>query len=140
MTIDTQFYLRCILTLEQAYQLLQQKPAESIEYEIYRSAAVKEFEIILEQSGKLLKKVLKPFFHSHKAVDQLTFKDLFRHASNHGLLTIEEVDRWLSYRDNRNNTAHDYGVDFANKTLLLLPQFIVDATALQVLISEQPHD
>ena len=140
MTIDTQFYLRCILTLEQAYKLLQQKPAESIEYEIYRSAAVKEFEIILEQSGKLLKKVLKPFFHSNKAVDQLTFKDLFRHAANRGLLTTEEVERWLSYRDNRNNTAHDYGVDFANKTLLLLPQFIVDAAALQVLISEQPHD
>ena len=140
MTIDTSFYLRCILTLEQAYTLLQQKPAESIEHEIYCSAAVKEFEIILEQSGKLLRKVLKPFFHSNRAADQLTFKDLFRHAASHGLLTLEEVDRWLSYRDNRNNTAHDYGVDFAKKTLVLLPQFIDDAKALQALISQHDHD
>lgn len=140
MTIDTSFYLRCILTLEQAYTLLQQTPAESIEHEIYRSAAVKEFEIILKQSGKLLRKVLKPFFHSNRAADQLTFKDLFRHAASHGLLTLEEVDRWLSYRDNRNNTAHDYGVDFAKKTLVLLPQFIDDAKALQTLVSKYDHD
>lgn len=140
MTIDTSFYLRCILTLEQAYTLLQQTPAESIEHEIYCSAAVKEFEIILEQSGKLLRTVLKPFFHSNRAADQLTFKDLFRHAASHGLLTLEEVDRWLSYRDNRNNTAHDYGVDFAKKTLVLLPQFIDDAKALQTLISQHDHD
>lgn len=140
MEIDTHFYQRCILTLEQAYSLLADKPAESIEHEIYRSAAVKEFELILEQSGKLLKKALKPFFHSAKAADQLTFKDLFRHAATHSLITLEEAERWLQYRDNRNNTAHDYGVHFANKTLVLLPQFIADAKALQLVISGAKHD
>jgi Nucleotidyltransferase substrate binding protein like. len=140
MKIDTHFYLRCILTLEQAYSLLAEKKAESIEHEIYRSAAVKEFEIILEQSGKLLRKALKPFFHSTKAVDQLTFKDLFRHAATHSLITLTEAERWLEYRDNRNNTAHDYGVDFANKTLVILPQFIIDAKALQVVINGSNND
>jgi len=32
-------------------------------------------------------------------------------------MTLEEVERWFAYRDNRNDTAHDYGEGFANETL-----------------------
>ncbi|MFT4924037.1 MAG: hypothetical protein ACI8WB_000115, partial [Phenylobacterium sp.] len=80
MNIDTTFFNRCILTLEQAYTLVKKADPDSIEYEMYRSACVKEFEIILEQTGKLLKKSLAPYFHSPKAVNRLVFKDIFRHA------------------------------------------------------------
>lgn len=139
ITIDTTFFERCIETLAQAHQLLLTADKESISYEMYRSACVKEFEIILEQSGKLLKKCLKPYFHSAKAVDQLIFKDIYRYSAQHGLISIEEVERWLIYRDNRNNTAHDYGVDFANHTLLLLEQFIIDANGLAQVINRQSH-
>ncbi len=45
-------------------------------------------------------------------------------------MTIEESERWMRYRDNRNATAHDYGVDFAEQTLVLLSQFILDAKQL----------
>ncbi len=134
VTIDTAFLDRCIQTLEKALRMLQQTDADHIDYDLYRSATIKEFEIILEQAGKLLRKALKPYFHSSKAVDQLPFKALFRHAGHHGLLTLEEVERWLLYRDNRNSTAHDYGVDLAEKTLPLLPQFIADAKALSTAI------
>jgi len=104
--------------------------SEQVDYDMYRSACVKEFELILEQSGKLLRKALKPYFHSSSAVDKLIFKDVFRHAVLHNIINDEECERWLRYRDNRNNTAHDYGEDFAEETLVLLPQFIADATAL----------
>ncbi len=140
MNIDTQFYLRCTLTLEKAYSLLIQSEKESLEYEMYRSACIKEFEIILEQSGKLLKKALKPYFHSAKAVDKLVFKDLFRHAAQYDLITIEASERWLVYRDNRNHTAHDYGVNFAEQTLTLLPDFIKDAKALEKALKELSDD
>jgi len=139
MNIDTVFFERCIATLEQAHDLLQSSDVDSIMYEMYRSACVKEFEIILEQSGKLLKKCLQPYFHSNKAVDKLFFKDIYRHCAQHGLISIDEVSRWLVYRDNRNNTAHDYGVDFADNTLLLLEQFIIDAKSLAKVINSQPH-
>ena len=130
MSIDTTFINRCIQTLEKAFKQLQQVEKDSLDYDLYRSAAIKEFEIILEQSGKLLKKVLKPYFHSSKAIDQLVFKDIFRHAGHHSLLTIHEVQNWLKYRDNRNLTSHDYGFGLAEKTLPLLPQFILDAKKL----------
>ena len=58
------------------------------------------------------------------------FKDIFRHAANHSLITLEETDRWFKYRDNRNNTAHDYGKGFAEETLILMPQFILDANSV----------
>jgi hypothetical protein len=107
---------------------------------MFRSACVKEFEIILEQSGKLLRKCLKPHFHSPKAVNRLTFKDIFRHAAQFELIDIEQAERWLIYRDNRNNTAHDYGEAFANETLVLLGQFVVDAKALAAVIGNCRHD
>lgn len=130
MHIDTSFLQRCVKTLEMSLKLLNENDNESIEYDMYRSACVKEFEIILEQSGKLLKKALKPYFHSSKEADRLYFKDIFRHAANHSLITIEQAERWLKYRDNRDNTAHDYGEGFAEQTIVLLPQFIIDANSV----------
>ena len=64
---------------------------------------------------------MKPYFSSSKQVEQLTFKDTFRVAAKHGLISLEDSDRWL---DNRNSTAHDYEAGFADGTLALLPQFI----------------
>ncbi len=127
-TIDTTYLERCIMTLEKAFNLLQNYEIDDIEYDMYRSACVKEFEIIIEQAGKLLKKVLKPYFHSNKAVDMLTYKDIFRHAALHNIIDLENCERWLIYRDYRNNTAHDYGFEFAENTIKILKQFIQDAS------------
>lgn len=127
MSLNTDYFFRCIVTLEKAFNALNELSPESDLYDIYRAACVKEFEILLEQAGKLLKKCLKPYFATSKQVDQLNFKDIFRYAAKHGLLELEESERWLIYRDNRNDTAHDYGAGFADDTLALLPKFIVDA-------------
>ncbi len=128
--IDTAYITKCNMALQRAYTLLSKYDEEEIEYEIYRSAVIKEFEIILEQSGKLLKKVLKPYLHTNRAVDKLMFKDIFRQAGLHGLLSVDEVQRWLEYRDNRNSTSHDYGEFLANETLVIIEQFIVDVKKL----------
>lgn len=137
MEIDVSYLKRCTDTLEKAHTLLGEANPADIEYDMYRSACIKEFEIILEQAGKLLKKVLKPYFANSKQVDMLVFKDVFRHASLHGIIDIESCERWLLYRDNRNSTAHDYGVGFAEDTLKLLPQFIEDARGIIVAIHNQ---
>ncbi len=131
MTIDTTFLERCINTLEIAYskwiKIKDESENESIYFDLYRSACVKEFELILEQSGKLLRKTMKQYFASSKEADKLNFKDVFRNAVLRSILDAETCQRWLEYRDNRNSTAQDYGELFANETLVLLPQFIIDA-------------
>ncbi|RYV02582.1 nucleotidyltransferase [Shewanella sp. OPT22] len=140
MPIDTSFLSRCIATLLEAKRSLSNLNENDIKYDIFRAACVKEFEIILEQSGKLLKQALVPFVHSIKAAKVLTFKDTFRKAAQFGIISIEEAERWLTYRDNRNETAHDYGAGFAEKTFILLDTFIEDATQLAQYLSEQDYD
>lgn len=128
--LNTAHLARCLDTLKKSFFLLQQHSPESIEYEVFRNALIKGYELTLETSGKLLKKTLKPYFSNPHEVDQLVFKDIFRYAAKHHLLDKNEVKRWYMYRDNRNNTAHDYGIGFAEETLKLIPSFISDVDHL----------
>lgn len=132
--INTEYLQKCILTLEKSYEMLMKAEENSIDYELYRNSLVKGFEMALEQSGKLLKKALNPYFSSKRAVDMLTFKDIFRQAHKHLLISEEETERWLKYRDNRNNTAHDYGQAFAEETLSLIKDFLIDVKNLKKVI------
>ncbi|KAF0219738.1 MAG: hypothetical protein FD174_1751 [Geobacteraceae bacterium] len=137
MNINTERYARCIRTLEASLTQLEKAEPESIEYEIFRNAVVKGFELTLETTGKLLRKALKSYTGRPRDVDALTYKDVLRHAAKHDLLSTDEVERWFAYRDNRNNTAHDYGVGFAEDTLKLLPGFINDARKLESTLRER---
>lgn len=130
MSLNTDNLESCINTLESSLKMLNQSEAKSTEYEIFRNAVIKGFELTFEISGKLLKKALRPFFATSRETDRLTYKDIFRYAAKHDILTIEEVERWFEYRDNRNLTAHDYGEGFAEKTLILLPKLVLDAKRL----------
>jgi hypothetical protein len=104
---------------------------ESIEQEVFRNAIVKGYELAQETSFKLLKRALKDFGHGGKKLDATPVKEILRLVATHGLMTVEEVERWFAYRDNRNDTAHDYGEGFAKETLVLLPGFIADAKLLE---------
>lgn len=132
--ISTEYLQKCIATLEKSYEMLIQTQEGTIDYELYRNSLVKGFEMTLEQSGKLLKKKIAPYFATKKALDMLTFKEIFRQAHKFSLITEEEVKRWMQYRDNRNNTAHDYGQAFAEETLALVKDFLADVKELQKVI------
>ena len=132
--ISTEYLQKCISTLEKSYEMLIQTQEGTIDYELYRNSLVKGFEMTLEQSGKLLKKKIAPYFATKKALDALTFKEIFRHAHKFSLITEDEVKRWMKYRDNRNHTAHDYGQSFAEETLSLVKDFLVDVKELQKVI------
>ncbi len=137
MVINTEFLRRCLGTLEYCLKELERSEPDEITYDVYRAACVKEFEIILEQSGKLLRKVLSAYFADNSQADRLVFKDIFRYAAKHGLIDPEACERWLLYRNNRNDTVHDYGKDFAESTIKLLPIFIADTRALVELLEKR---
>lgn len=136
MAINTVFLNRCIDTLDASFNQLQSHEPTHAFYDIFRAASVEEFELVLELSGSLLKKRLRPYLASNRQADRLTFKNAFRYAAKHGLISVDACERWLSYRDNRNSTAHDYGEAFAETTLKLLPDFIVDARELAKFVAE----
>ncbi|MCM1338471.1 MAG: nucleotidyltransferase substrate binding protein [Muribaculaceae bacterium] len=132
--VNTEYLSRCLKTLEKSYEMIKTAEEGSVEYEMYRNSLVKGFEMTLEQSAKLLRKRLVPYFASKKAVDTLTFKDLFRYALKYSLIDEQAVSRWFRYRDNRNNTAHDYGRVFAEETLTIIDNFIADVKEIKRVI------
>ncbi len=77
MSISTDYLDSCIETLQGAFTLLQQHEPDEMVYRISRSACVKEFEIIEELCGSLLKKRLRGYFASNREADRLYFRDIF---------------------------------------------------------------
>lgn len=137
MALNVEHLLRTAATLEQALLALEKTTQpDDILYDLYRNAAIKSFELSLETAGKLLRKALKAYGGAPRSVDALVFNDVLRHASKHGLLDEAAVTRWLAYRANRNNTAHDYGESFANETLTLLPGYLADVRVLAIKLQE----
>lgn len=137
MTINTEHLQRCITTLQSSLQHLETSKKGSIDYEVFRNAVIKGFELTLETAGKLLRKALKSFHSNPRVVDELTYKDVLREAAKHGLINPNAVENWFKYRDNRNNTAHDYGEDFAEETLTLLTHFLDDVQTLQKTLEQK---
>ncbi len=133
---NTEHLERCILTLESAWRGLADHQPGDIAHDIHRAACVKEFEIILEQGGKLLRKRLADWLASDLGAARLTFRAVFREAARYGLLEADACERWLAYRDARNETAHDYGAAFADRVLALLPRFLDDARDLAGVLRE----
>jgi nucleotidyltransferase substrate binding protein (TIGR01987 family) len=121
---------RCCQTLQSSLNFYQQAEAGSIDQEVFRNAIIKGYELSQETAFKLLKKALKAYGHGSKKLESTPIKDILRLAAVHGLMTLNEVERWFAYRDNRNNTAHDYGEAFANQTLVLIPSFLEDINRL----------
>lgn len=137
MSLNVDHLRRTADTLEQAIlRLAQIQPSDDVLYDLYRNAAIKSFELSLETAGKLLRKALKLYGGSPREVDRLSFNDVLRHAGKHSLLDTAAVERWLAYRANRNTTAHDYGVGFANDTLTILPPYLDDVRVLAATLQE----
>ena len=128
--LNTNQLRRCMKTLDSSLVFYQKAENDSIEQEVFRNAIIKGYELTQETAFKLLKKALKAYGHGGKKLESTPVKDILRLAAVHDLLTLPEVERWFSYRENRNNTAHDYGEQFANETLTLIPAFLEDIATL----------
>ncbi len=129
--LDINHFECCLNTLDRGLALYQTAAADSLDADMYRSVCVKEFELLVEVVGKLLKKKLRPYFASNRDADKLTYKAVIRHAARYGLLPFEVAERWLAYRDIRNRTAREYGADYANEAVAVLPTFAADTHAVQ---------
>lgn len=109
---------------------------KTTDQEIFRMAIVKGFELTQEVCFKLIKRRLKDFGYGGRALETTPVKELLRLAGKHGLVSLQEIERWFDYRDNRNDTAHDYGEAFAQETLALMPAFIIDAGAIEARLND----
>lgn len=141
MSIDTTFFKECLDRLETYCELLDRDRENETDRRFAREMCIERFEVALEQSGKLMRKTLRPWFPSNRAVDRLTFRDAFRHAAKHDLIDIEAAERWLGYRDSLNGTGYPDGDDpVVVAAVERMPAFVADARALASVIDEAPDD
>ena len=138
--LDTTFVRDCLDKLEGSLATIERRAPDDPVCDVLRAPCVAEFERVLDQCGKLLRKRLRPWFASNRQADRITFRDVFRHAAKHGLIDTPACERWLRYRDNLNDPAHDIGSGVANATLTLLPAFVADARALIDMIEDGNDD
>lgn len=133
MPLDTEHLRTTLRALDASVVLYRQAQAagEATHQEIFRLAIVKGFELVQEVCFKLLRRRLRDFGLVSRGLEATPVKELLRLGAQHGLLTMEEVERWFAYRDNRNDTAHDYGDGFVSETLRLMPAFVQDVRALE---------
>lgn len=128
--LNTDYLHRGVQTLQSSLQMYQVAEPDSIDQEIFCNAIIKGYEISQETAFKLLRKALKEYGHSSKTLNESPIKEILRLAAVHGLMSVEQVERWFIYRDDRVNFVHSELDAFAKKTIHLLPDFIVDISDL----------
>lgn len=131
MRFNTALQRRHIQTTDVALGMTEkQGEADGISYHSHYAACVKEFELAIERSGKLMRRCLAAFFVSKRRVGRSAFKVPFRHVTRHRLIGSFAVERWLHFCGNRNDTAHDNGERIVEAMLKLLSAFVVDGKPL----------
>ncbi len=139
MVLDLTHYDKCISALQAAFEGFDKVGEEEVMKDIYRSACVKEFEIILELTASLLRKALKNYVVHTAEVDRLHYKEVLRRALKYGMLDADACERWMEYRDIRNNAAPRYGKGYADETLAVIPEFLGEAIALSSTLKKETN-
>jgi hypothetical protein len=135
--IDTEYLDKCIAKLEEWYADLEKLSTTEKTYEVYRSGIIKEFQIIIDQSQKLLeKKLLEKNYITNREKLGFKYNDFFRRASERGLVDESFTKRWAKqYYHIRNNIEHNYGEDRAEEAINIMNQFIIDSKKLMEVIN-----
>lgn len=100
-----------------------------------RDAAIQRFEYTYELSYKMLKRYLEISEPNAEEVDQMSFPNLIRTASERGLM-LNGWDVWKVYRDARNATSHTYNEVKAAEVFGVIPQFLDDSKYLLTKLQE----
>lgn len=86
-----------------------------------RSGVIQNFEVAFEQSWKFIVRWLNENI-SYGIAQGISKKELFRLAGEH--LLIDDVSKWIYFKDLRNQTSHIYSKTTANEVLKSALQFL----------------
>ena len=86
-----------------------------------RSGVIQNFEVAFEQSWKFIVRWLNENI-SYGIAQGITKRELFRLAGEH--LLIDDVSKWILFKDCRNQTSHIYSETTAEEVLKLALEFL----------------
>jgi nucleotidyltransferase substrate binding protein (TIGR01987 family) len=125
MLLDISALIKANIALENG--LLEHKKTP---VEIVRDGVIQRFEFTYEVSTKLLKKYLEYSSASSDNINEMSFPNLIRLASQKGLL-LSDWSMWQSFRDARNITSHTYDNNKAQSIFELIPSFLKESKFLE---------
>lgn len=114
--------------LEQAIAAIEQGLTEHAQYPqllTVRDGVIQRFEVALDVSQKLMKRVLREVYQMEPA---RIAKNTAREAADIGL--IADAEAWIGYIDARNDTSHTYNAEVAGRVFAQVPAFLADARDL----------
>ena len=93
-----------------------------------RGSVIQAFEFTYTVAVRTIKRVLEIIAPDQYTGPETDYRSLLLLAKEFDL--IEDINRWMSYRDKRNKTSHTYAEDKATEVAAIAPLFIKDADYL----------
>ncbi len=87
-----------------------------------RDSVIQRFEFTYSITLKTLRKYFLEKAFVVEDVNQMTFNDMVRTASQMNLLK-SDLEKWTLYREMRNITSHTYDENIAQKVVGIVPEF-----------------
>jgi nucleotidyltransferase substrate binding protein (TIGR01987 family) len=103
---------------------------------LIRDAVIQRFEFTYELSIKMLRRYLRLVAISEDEVNELTFRDLIRRASDQNLIQ-GDLGNWVAFRQARNDTVHTYNERRAIEVAGATKAFVLEARKLLVALEEK---
>lgn len=114
-----------ITALENAEKRLQEMLArynKEHEDEAVRDSVIQRFEFTYSIALKTLRKYFIERAFVLEEVNQMSFNEMIRTASQLNLL-VSNLEKWAVYREMRNMTSHTYDEEIALQVVSIIPDF-----------------
>ena len=114
-----------ITALENAENRLQEMLArynKEHEDEAVRDSVIQRFEFTYSIALKTLRKYFIERAFVLEEVNQMSFNEMIRTASQLNLL-VSNLEKWIVYREMKNMTSHTYDEEIALRVVSIIPDF-----------------
>jgi nucleotidyltransferase substrate binding protein (TIGR01987 family) len=125
MTLDLSSLGNSVARLREGLSRHLREPAD----EQLRDGLIRRFEFTYEVSHKTLRRYLRDVAASPSEEEPLSFADLVRTGTAHGLLCAD-LAAWRGFRDMRTRTSHTYDAETASRVVAGIPAFLGEAEHL----------
>ncbi len=131
MKLDLSSLDKAIKALIRALDEYEKNPNEFV-----KDSCIQRFEFTYELSHKFIKRYLELTEANPEEIEEMTFQQLIRRATERGLL-LNDWESWKDYRKNRGKTSYSYDEETADEVFEDIPSFLKEAEFLYKQLEER---
>ncbi|MCL2145374.1 MAG: nucleotidyltransferase substrate binding protein [Endomicrobia bacterium] len=132
MVLDLSSFKKAVNSLNEVLDELEKDKTNKF----VKDSAVQRFEYTYELAYKMLRRFLEITEHSKQQVEEMSFSNIIRTANEKGLL-LNDLEKWVIYREKRNITSHVYDENKADSVISVIPDFFKESDFLLNKLSER---